>query len=416
MPALSKTATPGPPSRGASSSGSQIDYDPFSDAVMRDPWPYYARLRREAPVYYHEKYDTWFLSRFADIRDSTINDVFTAEKGVTPEMVILKQPPPPDPVFSMMDPPRHRSYRRIFAPRYTKRAVAALEGSIRARVRGLLAPLVEARRFDVYRDLADPLATFTIAELIGLPEDEALDLRAKIASFFARDPGQVGTTPANDEARLALLTRFAEIIHERSLLPASENVGEDHISVMLRSEVEGAKLSLPAMVAAVYTMLVTGAEVVPLSIANTAYYLFQHPDQRRALVDDPSLIPHAFAESLRYDQPTNLLGRFVREPVELRGEKLEPGQGVMFLWASGNRDENEFERADEFDISRRPKRSLSFGHGAHKCIGEHLGNLEGRILIEELLAVAPDYEVDRSNTARVYSEFLHGYHRMPVGF
>ena len=390
------------------------DYDPFSDAVMRDPWPYYAALRREAPVFYLERYDTWFLSRFEDIRECTLNDVFSAEKGVTPEMVILKQPPPPDPVFSMMDPPRHRSYRRILAPRYSSRAVASLETSIRERTRSLLTPLLERGRFDAYRDLADPLATLTIAELIGLPAEEALDLRAKVDVFFAREPGQVGTTPENDAARLSMLTRLAEIIHERSM--ETDPSGDDHISVMLRTEVEGAKLSLGAMIAAVYTMIVTGAEVVPLSVANTIYYLGSHPDQRKTLQDDPSQIPDAFAESLRFDQPTNLLGRTVREPVEVRGQHLSPGQGVMFLWASGNRDENEFENADRFDIARRPKRSLSFGHGAHKCIGEHLGNLEGRILLEEILAAAPNYEVDKRGAQRVYSEFLHGYHRMPIEF
>lgn len=391
-----------------------IAYSPFSDEVMRNPWPYYAELRREAPVFYLEKYDTWFLSRFDDIRESTVNDVFSVEQGVTAEMVILKRPPPPDPVFSMLDPPRQREHRRIFAPRYTKRASAAMEDSIRARTRTLLEPLVERKSFDVYRDLANPLSTLTIAELIGLPEDEALDLREKVALFFEREPGQVGTKPRNESARIELLTRIAEIIEERRRSEFLD--GDDHITVMLRSEVEGAPLSLEAMVAAVYTMLVTGAEVVPLSVANTIFYLGTHPDQRREILDDPSLVEHAFAESLRYDQPTNLLGRTVLDPVEIRGEKLSPGQGVMFLWASGNRDENEFERADEFDIHRRPRRSLSYGHGAHKCIGEHLGALEGRILVEEILAAAPDYAVDTDGAERVYGEFLHGYHRVPIGF
>jgi cytochrome P450 len=391
-----------------------IAYNPFSDEVMRNPWPYYAELRREAPVFYLEKYDTWFLSRFDDIRESIVNDVFSVEQGVTAEMVILKRPPPPDPVFSMLDPPRQREYRRIFAPRYTKRASAAMEDSIRARTRALLEPLVERKSFDVYGDLANPLSTLTIAELIGLPEGEALDLRAKVALFFEREPGQVGTKPGNESARIELLTRIAEIIEERRRSELLD--GDDHITVMLRSEVEGAPLSLDAMVAAVYTMLVTGAEVVPLSVANTIFYLGAHPDQRREILDDPSLVEHAFAESLRFDQPTNLLGRTVLDPVEIRDQKLSPGQGVMFLWASGNRDENEFERADEFDIHRRPKRSLSYGHGAHKCIGNHLGALEGRILVEEILAAAPDYAVDTDGVERVYGEFLHGYHRVPIGF
>ncbi len=391
-----------------------IDYDPFSDAVMRDPWPFYARLRREAPVFHLEKYDTWFLSRFEDVRASTTNDVFTAERGVTPEMVLLKQPPPPDPVFSMLDMPRQRDYRRMLMPRYTRNAVGRLEGRIRALARDLLRPLAERGSLDVYRDYADPLATLVIADLIGLPRDEALALRAQVARYFERKPGQVGSTPENEAARASLMGRLAEIITARS--QEGDSAGDDHISVMLRTRAEGQPLSLGAMVAAVYTLLVTGAEVVPLSVANTALYLWRAPDQRRELVARPERIVHAYAESLRYDQPTNLLGRFVKDPVEIRGQRLEPGQGVMFLWASANRDEDEFERADQFDISRRPRRTLSFGHGAHKCIGEHLGMLEGRVLLEELLALAPDYEVDESGVERTYGEFLHGHHAMPIRF
>jgi cytochrome P450 len=391
-----------------------IEYDPFSDAVMRDPYPFYAELRREAPVFYLEKYDTWFLSRFEDIRESTGNDVFTAERGVTPEMVLLKQPPPPDPVFSMLDMPRQRDYRRMLVPRYTKNAVSRMEDHVRALARELLEPLAAAGRFDVYRDFADPLATLVIAELIGLPRDAALEMREQIAASFTRTPGQIGSTPENEASRLAVMTRIAEIVGAR--MQEGDDGGDDHISVMLRTPAEGKPLSMGAVIAGVYTMLVTGVEVIPLSVANTMLYLWRAPEQRRELVADPSLTHAAYAESLRYDQPTNLLGRFVKEPAEIRGQKLASGQGVMFLWASGNRDENEFERADEFDIMRRPRRTLSFGHGTHKCIGEHLGMLEGRILIEEILALAPEYEVDETGVERTYGEFLHGYHRMPIEF
>jgi cytochrome P450 len=391
-----------------------IDYDPFSDAVMRDPWPFYAQLRREAPVHYLEQYDTWFLSRFEDIWQSTTRDVFTAERGVTPEMVMLKAAPPPEPVFSMLDLPRQRDYRRMLAPPYGRHAIARREEWMRGLVRELLAPLAARGRFDVYADVATPLAAYVIAELIGLPREEALPMRQQVADFFAREPGQVGTRPENEEARLALLSRVAEIVAAR--MQDADHSGDDHLSVMLRTPAEGRPLAPEAIVAAIFTLLVTGVEVVPLSVANTLFYLSEHPDQRRQLVSQPDLIPHAYAESLRYDQPTNLLGRFVKDAVEIRGHKLEPGAGVMFLWASGTRDENEFERADEFDIERRPRRSLSFGHGAHKCIGEHLGKLEGRILLEEILALAPEYEVDAKGTRRTYSEFLHGYDRMPIEF
>jgi len=392
-------------------SASVQDYDPFSDAVMRDPWPYYAALRRDAPVFYHEKYDTWFLSRFEDIWVSTTQDIFTAERGVTPEMVLLKRPPAPDPVFSMLDMPRHRDHRRLLVPRYTRRAVSRLEDDVRAKVRRLLEPLAARGAFDVYRDLATPLATLVIADLIGLPADRALPWRDLVEAHFRRVPGQVGASDANNAALGELMPGLVAFVEERRARP--DTGGDDHLSTLLRAEIDGAPLSLGSVVSTVFTLIVTGVEVVPLAVANTVQYLYTHPDQRRAVVEDPALIPHAFAESLRYDQPTNLLGRFVKDEVELRGQKLRPGQGVMFLWASGTRDEEEFEHADRFDITRRPKRFITYGHGIHKCIGEHLGALEGRVLLEELLAVAPDYAV-AEGAERAYSEFLHGYHRMPI--
>ena len=390
-----------------------VDYDPYSDAVMRDPFPVYAELRREAPVFYHEKYDTWFLSKFEDIWTSTSMDLFTAEQGVAPEMVLLKRPPPPDPVFSMLDMPRQRDYRRMFVPRYTRRAANEMEADVRAMTREILEPLAAKGSFDVYRDLADPLATRITADLIGIPEDETFRLRALVAKFFEREPGQIGGRPENEKAGEELIGGIAAAIQKR--MEEGDQGRDDHISVMMRTEAEGKPLSLASIIGTTHTLLVTGVEVVTLAVANTIYYLWQHPDQRSQVVADRGQVPHAFAESLRYDQPTNLLGRFVKGEVEMRGQKLQPGQGVMFLWASGNRDEEEFDEADRFDLSRRPKRSLSFGHGYHKCIGEHLGNLEGRVLLEEILAVAPEYEVT-SGAERAYSEFLHGYHRMPIEF
>lgn len=390
------------------------DYDPFSDEVMRDPWPWYAALRRDAPVFYSERYDTWFLSRFEDIWESTTRDVFSAERGVTPEMVLLKRPPPPDPVFSMLDVPRQREYRRMLAPPYSRRAIAGMEEWIRAETRALLAPLAEQGRLDVYGDLAAPLATRVIARLIGMPNDLATECVARIRESFARKPGQVGADDANNAATGRLMeSLFGFVVGRRK--EGTRDDDDSHVAALLRGEAEGGRLGDAAVVSALYTMLVTGVEVVPLAVANTAVYLERHADERARVVADPALVPAAFAESLRYDQPTNLLGRFVKDPVELRGQSLSPGQGVMFLWASGNRDEAEFEAADRFDLDRRPKRSLSYGHGIHKCIGEHLGNLEGRVLIEELLALAPDYAV-AAGAERVYSEFLHGYHAVPIEF
>ena len=389
------------------------DYDPFSDAVMRNPWPHYAALRRESPVHYLEQYDTWFLSRFEDIWQATIQDTFSAERGVTPEMVLLGRPPAPDPVFSMLDPPRQRDYRRMLAPLYTRRAVTELEPLVRREARALIEPFAESGRFDVYRDFAAPLSARIIGYLIGLPGELIQPMADQVERNFRRSPGQVGANEDNHAALGELMQALVEFVENSRAHPIEDRA--THIDALLTGEAEGAPLTTGSIVATIFTLLVTGIEVVPLSVANTSVYLARHPDQRRRVLEDSTLVPFAFAESLRFDQPTNLLGRFVQQEVEIRGQTLRPGQGVMFLWASGNRDEAEFERADQFDIMRRPKRSLSFGHGVHKCIGEHLGNLEGRVLLEELLRVAPEFEV-AEGAKRVYSEFLHGYHRVPIEF
>ena len=249
-----------------------IAYDPFSDEVMRDPWPFYARLRSEEPVFYHEKYDTWFLSRFEDIWNCTRDDVFTAERGVSPEMVLLKSAPPPEPVFSMLDMPRQRSYRRLLAPPYTRQRIAGMEPRIRAIVQETLDPLLERERFDVCADLANPVATAVIAELIGLPADEAMPLRELVDTLFRRAPGQVGTSPEGEEARIRLMTRILEIVGARAR--RGEGDGEDHIAAMLRAEVEGQPPTHSMIAAAVFTMLVTGAEVVPLAVAAIGTVLF----------------------------------------------------------------------------------------------------------------------------------------------
>ncbi|MDC1295851.1 cytochrome P450 [Myxococcota bacterium] len=389
------------------------DYDPYTDAVMRDPWPFYAALRRDSPVHYLEQYDTWFLSRFEDIWQATTQDMFTAERGVTPEMVLLKRPPAEDPVFSMLDVPRQRDYRRMLAPRYTRRATNELETFVRTEARALIEPLAANGAFDVYTDYAAPLSARVIGHLIGLPTDLSLQFAQLVEAHFRRHSGQVGASDVNNAAMAELMPALMTFIEEQR-----GKVSEDdttHIAALLNNEAEGKPLSLGSIVATLFTLLVTGIEVVPLAVANTAVYLAKHPDQRSQLVKDPRLIPLAFDESLRYDQPTNLLGRVVKQEVTIGEKTLRAGQGVMFLWASGNRDEAEFDNADQFDITRRPRRSLSYGHGVHKCIGEHLGRLEGRVLLEELLQVAPAYTCGEGAT-RVYSEFLHGYHRVPIEF
>jgi cytochrome P450 len=144
--------------------------------------------------------------------------------------------------------------------------------------------------------------------------------------------------------------------------------------------------------------------------------LAEYPHFREKLRDEPGLIPDAFDEVLRFDMPTQYLGRTVAKPFELHGQTLRPGHGVIFLYPSGNRDEREFERPDEFDIYRKPPRILSFGTGPHQCLGRHIARMEGRVSLETLLPALGDYEVDLANAVRLHTEFVQGYGSLPVTF
>jgi cytochrome P450 len=292
-----------------------------------------------------------------------------------------------------------------------------MEPQLRATTRRLLEPLAEKGSFDVCQDLGFPLATRIMGEIIGLEPEDADALHRSIALMLGREPGQVGTSPEGQAAMQELMGRVAEIVVAKmeSAKDADEGA-DDHLSVWVRARPEGRAMSVEELCGNVFVMMVTGTEVLPLAVANTIYYLWSHPEQRRRVQQDLGLVPHAFAESLRYDQPTNLLGRRLMKDAQVQGQSLRAGQGVMFLWASGNRDELEFDEADRFDIDRRPRRSLSFGHGIHQCIGERLGNLEGRVLLEEILAAAPDFEVRPEGVERNYGEFLHGHHKLPIEF
>jgi cytochrome P450 len=144
--------------------------------------------------------------------------------------------------------------------------------------------------------------------------------------------------------------------------------------------------------------------------------LAQHPGQRAEVARDPSLVPNAFLEGLRYRMPTQFLCRVVTKDVVVQGQTLRPGQPVLFLYPSANRDEREFANPDVFDVHRSIPRLLSFGQGTHACIGIHVAKMEGKVMLEELLRVAPEYEVDLDRAERLVTDFVQGFARLPIRF
>ncbi len=386
-------------------------YDPYDHEVMRDPQPAYARLRAESPVHYLEKYDCWALSRFEDVWAATLDAAsFSARGGTAPGQVLGRDPAPH--TFMTMDLPEHRVHRGIVSPRYARGAVAKFEPTLRAIARELLALRPQPGELDVYA-WANRASIWLGADLLGLARDDAERLREWIDGFLHRAPGQAGPGPENFAFAGRVSVRLGELVTARRAHPIA---GDDHLSAWLAARIDGRALTDEEIVANLYSMLVVATETVPAAVANTAALLAAHRDSLARVLAAPALIPAAWAEALRVDQPTNLLGRRVIRECALRGQRLRPGQGVLLLWASATRDEAEFPAADRFDLDRRPARSLSFGHGIHKCLGEQLANLEGRVLLEELLALTGEFAVDGARAARMYGEFLCGYRRLPISF
>lgn len=389
-----------------------VDYDPFSDEAMKDPFRLYKAVRDEDPVYFMEKYNGWALTRFEDVWATSMrhNDL-TVTGGQTPGQVLLGEPVPHS--FMTMDSPDHKKFRNIIASHYAKASAREHEPRIRELVRSILGPLLEQGELEVYADLANRVTTLNASYMAGLPAEDGEQVRRWIDGFMAREPGQVGTSQVNGEAAGALYTYLYEFVADMRRHP---DTARGHVAEWLRFEFDGRSLTDEELTWNLYSIMVTGSETTPLAVAGTLVYLQQNPDQKKTVLSDPSLVQNAFNETLRFDQPTNMLGRVAVNDFELGGKTIKKGQGIMMIYASANRDEREFESAGTYDILREPKRTLTYGLGLHRCLGEHVANVMGSTILDELFSAIDDYELDMSACKRVYSEHLSGYAHVPIRF
>ncbi len=246
-----------------------------------------------------------------------------------------------------------------------------------------------------------------------MPPEDAERLRNRCAAAFTRVPGQRGTSAENLAALLESHGRLQELVAAGRRDPAS---AQGDLAALLAGTVDGRPLTDEEIAGDLFTVLITGSETTETTVAATLVYLAQHPDQLAAVRADPALVPHAFVETVRYDHPTDLLCRDTVAEVEVGGTTLRAGQPVILLWGSVGLDEAEHPDADRYDIHRRPRRSLIFGHGQHQCIGEHLAVRMGTVLLEEFFAAVATYEVVVDRCRRKYAEFVKGFDSVPVRF
>ncbi len=389
-----------------------VEYDPFSEQVLSDPHPVYKRLRELAPVYRIEKYDAWALSRFEDIWNCSSDPAFSTASGTTPSQLLTKVQPV-TPMLNLIDPPDHTQLRVKVRPYFLPARVKKLEPVAREIVRSRLEELVSKGEFDVLGDLSSQLSVKIACIAIGIPLEDGDHLNGLVWRFFAREPGVDGMTEDGLAAAVELNEYFMQLLDSRR---RSASDDDDVVNMFRHFELNGRRLNDEELGSHLSMLIIGGSETFPKTFANAIHRLAEHPDQRAACSADPSLIPDAYYEALRYDMPTQFLGRVLLSDIEIRDQKLRKGQVVLFLYPSANRDEREFENPDVFDIRRRAPRILSFGAGTHACVGLHVAKMEGKVCLEEVLARVPDYELVSERIERLRTEFVQGFASLPIRF
>jgi cytochrome P450 len=393
------------------SNPSSVYYDPYDADINADPYPVYRRLREEVPLYYNEPYDFYAASRYDDVEHGLQNrEIFISGRGGILELIKANIEMPPG-VVIFEDPPTHTIHRRLLSRAFTPRRVAELEDKIRSLCARSLDPLVGVGRFDFIADIGALVPMWTIGMLLGIPEADQESIRDHVDATLRTE---VGKPMKVNEERFADGSMFADYIDWRA-----EHPSDDIMTELLQAEFAdetGTVRHLTRDEVLTYVNVVAGAgnETTTRLIGWAGKLLAEHPEQRRELVEAPSLIPGAIEELLRFESVAPHVGRYVARDVEIQGETVPEGAAILFLVGSANRDDRQFPDGDRFDIHRTANQHLTFGHGAHFCMGSALARLEARVTLEELLARFPSWEVDMEGCRLSPTSTVRGWETLPV--
>jgi cytochrome P450 len=386
-------------------------YDPYDRDIDADPYPVYRRLRDEAPLYYNEPHDFWAVSRFEDVQRGLVDrETFSSARGAVLEFIKANVEIPPG-IFIFEDPPRHTVHRALVSRVFTPRRMNALEPKVREFCVRALDPLVGAGGFDFVADLGAQLPMRTIGMLLGVPESDQEEARDRADANLRTEPGKPMDVAAENIGESEF---FADYIDWRATHP-SDDLMTDLIHAEFEDET-GTTRRLTRDEVLMYVSMVSGAgnETTNRLIGWMGKVLAEHPDQRRELVDDRSLVPNAIEELLRFEPPTPHVARYVARDVELYGQTVPAGSAMICLSGSANRDDRRYPDADRFDIHREVGQHLTFGYGIHYCLGAALARLEGRIALDEVLTRFPEWDVDWDNARRAPTSTVRGWDSLPV--
>lgn len=389
-----------------------VYYDPYDVTITANPYPIFARLRDEAPLYYNQRYDFWAISRHADVEKALSDwETFSNSRSDILELVKSEFDMPPG-VMMFEDPPTHTLLRGVMGRVFTPRRMAAIEDQIRRYCVRCLDPLVGSEGFDIIAELASMMPMRVIGMLLGIPEDEQIGVRdANDANLRTRPgtPMKVADPDAIADGRI-----YADYVDWRA-----RNPSDDLMTALLNVEFEdasGVTRKLTRTEVLHYTQVVAGAgnETTGRLIGWLAKVLAEHPDQRAEVAQDRSLLTRAVDETLRFEPTGPHVARYTMRDFEAYGTTVPAGSAILLLFGSANRDPLRYKDPDTFNIHRDNISHLTFGKGVHYCLGANLARLEGRVALDEMLNRWPEWDVDYDSLKLAPTSTVRGWERLRI--
>ncbi|MCZ0728499.1 cytochrome P450 [Mycolicibacterium iranicum] len=394
---------------------SEVGLDPYNYDFHEDPYPYYKRLRDEAPLYRNTELGFWALSRHRDVLQGFRNSTTLSNKfGVSLDPASRGPHASKTMSFLAMDDPDHLRLRTLVSKGFTPRRIRELEPRVTEIAVQHLDTMLEMASTDATVDYVDEFAgklpMDVISELMGVPEADRVQVRAWADAVMHREEGVTDVPDSAIEASLNLIVYYQEMVKERR-----KQLTDDLTSALLEAEIDGDRLTDDEIIGFMFLMVIAGNETTTKLLANAAFWGHRNPDQLSPVYDDLERVPLWVEETLRFDTSSQILARTVQGELELYDTVIPDGDVLLLLPGSAHRDERVFESPDDFVIGREiGSKLMSFGSGAHFCLGAHLARMEARVALAELFKRIRGYEVDEANAVRVHSSNVRGFAHLPI--